>query len=72
MRVLGFYFDLLFGFFFPRCREWDNKETKGGADATLDNVKLNGVFADKYKRRGFISKRQFPQVTFFWTDYTGF
>lgn len=42
MRVFGSYFDLLFGFLFFWWREWDNKETKGDANATWwMNVKLN-------------------------------
>lgn len=42
MRVFCFYFDLLFGFLFFWQKEWDNKETKGDADATCwMNVKLN-------------------------------
>lgn len=42
MRVCSFYFDLLFGFLFFWRKEWDNRETKGDADATWwMNVKFN-------------------------------
>lgn len=60
MRVLGFYFDLVFGFLFFRRRRRDDKETKGDADATRC---MNETFSLKHNRWAFVEQAVFADIT---------